>query len=137
MKKTITVSVSLVLVILLCLVSCGNNKDPWADAVYTENTSFGEGETTIEVEVKVNDNAVTFTVNTDKTTLGDALTEHSLIDGEAGAYGLYVKKVNGITADYDKDQSYWAFYKNGDALMSGVDTTEISNGEHYEIVYTK
>ena len=29
----------------------------------------------------------------------DALIEHNLIEGEKGAYGLYVKKVNGITAE--------------------------------------
>ena len=124
------------LVILLCFASCGS-KNPWDDAIYKEDKTFGEGKTTVEVELTVNENNVTFTLKTDKTTLGDALTEHGLIEGEEGAYGLYVKKVNGITADYDIDKTYWAFYKDGVALLTGVDSTDISNGEHYEIVYTK
>lgn len=124
------------LVILLCFASCGS-KNPWDDAIYKEDKTFGEGKATVEVELTVNENNVTFTIKTDKTTLGDALTEHGLIEGEEGAYGLYVKKVNGITADYDVDKTYWAFYKDGVALLTGVDSTDISDGEHYEIVYTK
>ena len=109
----------------------------WSDADYVEDTTFGNGSKTVQVEVKVGEESVTFTIKTDKATLGEALLEHNLIAGEQSAYGLYVKKVNGITADYDVDQSYWGFCKNGEHMMSGVDTTEISDGEHYELVYTK
>ena len=69
--------------------------------------------------------------------LGDALSEHDLLEGEEGEFGLYVKKVNGILADYDIDKTYWGLYKNGEYLMTGVDTTEIADGEHYELVKTK
>ena len=48
-------------------------------------------------------------------------------------YGLYVKFVNGIEADYDNDQTYWALYKSGEYMLTGVDTTVISDGEHYEL----
>lgn len=109
----------------------------WADADYVEDTTFGSGAKTVVVEVKVGEESVTFTIKTDKTILGEALIEHNLIAGEEGPYGLYIKQVNGITADYDIDQSYWGFYKNGEYMMSGVDTTEISDGEHYELVYSK
>ncbi len=109
----------------------------WADAVYTENTTFGEGAVAVTVKVEAEGKSVELTVKTDKTTLGDALLEHDLIAGDEGAYGLYVKKVNGITADYDIDQSYWAFNKDGEMMMTGVDGTEIKDGEHYELVYTK
>ena len=57
--------------------------------------------------------------------------ELDLIAGEDGEFGLYVKKVNGITADYDVDQTYWAFYINGEYAMSGVDKTTIAVGESY------
>ena len=50
---------------------------------------------------------------------------------------MYIKFVNGIEADYDKDKSYWAFYKNGEYMLSGVDTTAIADGEHYELVKEK
>ena len=139
MKKTVIslTSLALTLILILLLVSCGNSEDPWKKATYLEDAEFGEGKTTVQVEVKAEDKSVTFTIKTDKKTLGDALLEHDLIAGEEGAYGLYVKVVNGITADFDVDQSYWGLSQNGENLMTGVDGVEITNGEHYELVYTK
>lgn len=109
----------------------------WKDATVTEDTTYGEGAVTIQVEVKAEDKSVTLTIKTDKETLGDALTEHNLVDGEKSEYGLYVKKVIGMTADYDIDQSYWSFSKDGEMMMTGVDGENISDGAHYEITYTK
>ena len=130
--------VALVLAMLCsCIGQASDGKDPWEDAVYKEDTVIGEGAITVYVEVKVNENSVTLTVNTDKNILGDALLENGIIEGEDGAYGIYIKKVNGILADYDIDASYWGFYKDGEYMMSGVDSTEIFGGEHYELVYTK
>ncbi len=72
-----------------------------------------------------------FEVHTDKETVGEALLEAGLIDGEESEFGLYVKTVNGITADYDEDGVYWAFYVNGEYASSGVDTTPITEGDSY------
>lgn len=142
MKKMIR-SVVLVVVVLsfvLCLVSCNEKIDAeglWENATYRSDKEFGKGEKTVEVEVKVEEQSVTFTIHTDADTLGAALLEHELIAGEDGQYGIYVKTVNGILADYDVNKSYWGFYQNGEYLMSGVDTTAIVGGEHFEIVYSK
>lgn len=78
-----------------------------------------------------------FTVTSSKKTVGEALLDEGLIEGEDGPYGLYVKKVNGIVADYDVDQSYWSFNINGEYAMTGVDTTDIVDGDTYSFVYTK
>ena len=139
MKKTITLSISMLLIFMLCLTSC-NTVDAeglWEDATHRRDMTFGEGEKTIEVEVKVEDQSVTFTINTDEKYLADAMLEHELIEGEEGAFGLYVKKVNGITADYDKDKAWWGLYKNGEVTPAGASLTEIADGEHYEFVYSK
>ena len=139
MKKNLIISLSVVLIFMLCLTSC-NTVDAeglWEEATYRRDMTFGSGDTTVQLEVKVEDQSVTFTIKTDKETLGDALLEHELISGDEGAYGLYVKEVNGIRADYDKDGAYWALYKDGEMSMTGVDSTNISDGEHYEFVYTK
>ena len=109
----------------------------WADALYRSDKSFGDGAKTIEVEVKADDKSVTFTIKTDKENLGEALLEHKLVEGEQGAYGLYIKKVNGITADYDVDKHYWSLSKSGTALMTGADGEKISGGEHYELTRAK
>ncbi|MBQ4570012.1 MAG: DUF4430 domain-containing protein [Ruminococcus sp.] len=109
----------------------------WADAAYTEDTVLGEGNTTFFFEVKVGTHSVTFTVNTDETLVGAALLENGIIAGDDGPYGLYVKTVNGIFADYDVNGTYWGFYQDGEYAMNGVDATNIENGAHYEMVYSK
>ena len=142
MKKTLQTGL-LFLLALLIAASFGSCADApetdalWEDAAYTADTTLGDGAKTVEVEVKAGEQSVTCTVKTDKTTLGDALLEHGLIAGDEGPYGLYLKTVNGILADYDVDQSYWAFYKDGEMMMVGVDGADIADGEHYELVYTK
>jgi len=138
MKKLICII--MLAVLCLCFVSCGQQEqvtDVWESAIYKEDTELGKGGKTVFVEVKAMDKTVTFTINSDKKTLGEALMEHKLIEGEKGAYGLYVKKVNGIEADYDKNQCYWGFNKNGEGMLTGVDGAEFKDGEHYELVYTK
>ena len=137
MKKILTAS--LLIIICISLISCNTvaKEGLWENATYRKDKEFGKGETTIYVEVSAGDESVTFTINTDKKTVGDALLEHNLIEGENSEYGLYVKRVNGITADYDVDQSYWAFYINGEYAMSGVDTTNVSAGATYKLEYTK
>ncbi len=109
----------------------------WVNATYVENMTFGEGAKTLIIKIEADGQAVTFTVKSDKETVGEALIEHSLISGENGAYGLYIKVVNGIKADFDTDGAYWSFNKNGEYMMSGVDTTKFADGEQYELVYTK
>ena len=111
--------------------------DIWKDALYQEDVTLGEGAKTLQVEFEAEKHSITVTLKTDKDILGDALLELGLVAGEQGAYGLYIKKANGITADYDIDQTYWAFYQNGEYMMTGVDTTTIKGGEHFELVRTK
>ena len=128
------------ILMLLCLVSCAKPTDTntlWENALYNEDTELGEGAKTVKVKVEVGEKSVVFTVKTDEAILGDALMAHGLIDGDEGQYGLYVKKVNGIVADYDIDGHYWGFYKDGDYMMTGIDMTEFADGESYELVYSK
>ena len=109
----------------------------WADAIYRTDKTFGEGEKTIQVEVKADSTSVTFTIKTNATTLEEALVENDLVEGDDGIYGLYIKKVNGILADYDVDQTYWAVEKNGEKCNTGASSINIADGEHYELVRTK
>jgi len=137
MKKIIFLILSVVLVCTLTSCTSSDKTNPWDSAAYTENTELGNGSMTIFVKLVVKDKSVDFTINTDKSTLGDALLENELISGEKGPYGMYVKFVNGIEADYDKTKSYWAFTKEGTSLLTGVDGEKISSGNKYEIIYTE
>ena len=99
---------------------------------------LGEGSTKFDFTVVDKEGSKTeFEIHTDKKTVGEALVELKLIEGEDSEYGLFVKKVNGITADYDKDGMYWAFYINDEYAMSGVDSTEIKEGESYSFKMEK
>ncbi len=111
--------------------------DLWAHATYTKNIFFGEGENSFYLEVVAGGRSVTFLINTDETVVGKALLAHEIIAGDEGPYGLYVKTVNGMLADYDVNSAYWAFCKDGELMMTGVDMTDIEQGAHYEMVYTK
>ena len=129
----------LALLMTLCFVACADveKTGAWETATYDRDTELGEGEKTVTVKVIAEEQELTFTIHTDKETLGDALLEHKLIDGDQGPYGLYVKKVNGIVADYDVDQTWWKLSKAGVDAMTGVDSTEIADGEQYELTRTK
>ena len=102
------------------------------EAPETEVTVLGEGQTKFLFTVVDKDGVETqFEIQTEKENVGDALLELGLIAGENGDFGLFVKTVNGIVADYDIDKTYWAFYVNGEYAMSGVDTTTIEEGAAY------
>ena len=136
----------LIVAMAFTTVGCGtkdnddNNQPSTETQGSTENEKIvlGEGQTKFAfVVVDKDGNETSFEIHTDKTIVGDALLEVGLIAGEAGAYGLYVKTVNGITADYDVDQTYWAFYVNGEYATAGVDTTVIEESTTYSFKVEK
>ena len=141
MKRTnkIAAVVVLALMMVLGLSACGKKEavNLWDNAKWTEDVSLGEGNKTVEVEIEMEEKSITLTIASDKDILGEILLDHEVIEGEMGAYGMYIKSVNGVQADYDVDQAYWAVYQDGEYLMTGVDSTEVSDGAHYELVYTK
>ena len=97
-------------------------------------TEYGEGATKFTISVTDYDGVKTVcVVNTDEKTVGDALEKLGLVEGEEGVYGLYIKKVMGIRADYDLDGKYWAFYIDGNYATKGIDLTEITAGTQYEL----
>lgn len=140
-KKTLSLILCTVLIAAMALLTtgCSDNKNqeiPQTSAPAIQPGGaipvMGEGENVFVFSIFDKDGKETaYEIHTDKTIVGEALQELGLIDGEAGQYGLYVKTVNGITVDYDKDGAYWAFYIDGEYAMSGVDVTEIEAGRSY------
>ena len=140
-RKITSLLLCMMLIVAMALTAgCGGKKqeNPSSAGQEVSATKLGEGKTQFNFTVVDKDGKETaFDIHTDKTTVGDALLELGLIAGEEGAYGLYVKQVNGITADYDVDQTYWAFYINGEYAMSGVDTTTIEKDAVYSFKVEK
>ena len=125
----------------LLTVGCNgkNSADPASPSqVDHEGNVLGEGETQFTFDVVDQEgNETQFEIHTDKETVGEALLELGLIAGEEGDYGLYVKTVNGITADYDEDGAYWAFYIDGEYAATGVDATPVKEGGTYSFKVEK
>jgi len=106
------------------------------EEVPTDVTVKGEGKTAFNFEVTDLDGKTTkFLVKTDKTTVGDALLELELIVESEQSPGLMVV-VNGISADYNKDGAWWAYYINGESAVEGVKNTEIDPTATYSFVKT-
>lgn len=136
----------LIAAMALFAAGCGDEKNTSGTGVkegagtqvYEDGAVIGEGAVQFTFCVVYKDGTErTLTVNTDKTTVGEALIEHEIIAGEVGEFGLYVKEVNGTTADFDTDGTYWAFYINGEYAISGVDTTDITDGATYSFKVEK
>lgn len=102
------------------------------DTAQAEDNVLGEGNTSFLFTVVDGEkNEKQYEIHTDKETVGEALLELNLIAGDEGDYGLYVKTVDGIDADYDKDGVYWAFYVDDAYAQGGVDTTKAEDGHSY------
>ena len=106
----------------------------WDSAQYTEDTELGEGANAITFECTAEDRTVTFTIHTDAEHLRAALEDSGLIAGDESEFGMYVKTVNGMSADYEADGYYWSLYVDGEYATTGVDTTPVTDGGSYAFV---
>ncbi len=140
-KKTLPLILCLVLCAAMTILAtgCGVKKSegPYSTKIYKSGT-IGKGATSFNLDVvNAEGKTVNLKVKTDEATVGAALLKLEVIAGDNSEYGLYVKCVNGDVADYDKDQSYWAFYINGEYAMTGVDATDITPGATYALKVEK
>ena len=134
LKTNVIAVVALLLVAIFCLASCNkiDAEGLWESATYRKDVTVGDGSKEVKITVEVEEQFITITVKTDQKMLGDALFEQEIINDPA-----FFDTLNGIKADWDKDQAYWAFYKGEEYMTVGVNDTEISGGESYRFVYTK
>ena len=127
-KITRLTAALLVLVLALSLAACGT-KTP------AETEAPAAGKHFIFTVVDDKGESTSFVLTSEEETVGAALLAEGLIEGEESQYGLYVKTVNGLTADYDADGHYWAFYIGEDYASTGVDQTPLEDGGSYAFQY--
>ena len=77
-----------------------------------------------------------FRYETDAEYLSQVLLEEGLVQGEEGPYGLMISAVDGETADWNVDQSYWALYIGEAYATTGADGIVLTDGGEYSLVYT-
>ena len=95
------------------------------------------GSKTITVEVVHKDgSAKTFTYTSEEEYLGPVLLAEKLVVGEMGPYGLVISAVDGETADWNVDNSYWALYIGQEYATTGADGVVLTDGALYRLVYT-
>lgn len=95
-----------------------------------------EGAKTITVTVVHKDKTEkTFTYHTDEEFLGKVLYAEGLIKNEGADEGMF-NIVDGEKADWNENKSYWSLYQGEEYAMQGVDTTPISDGDTFKLVYT-
>lgn len=77
----------------------------------------------------------TFNYETAGGKLGPILVEEGLAV-ESNSPGLF-NTIDGETADWNVDQSYWSFYVGEEMAMYGMNDAVIHDGDVFKLVYTK
>lgn len=144
MKKLLAaLLIILSMISLFAFISCDMNEEVnteagdtlsglWANAKYTSDTTLGEGAKTVTVAIVAEGKTVILTVKTNENNLGDALYNLGIINDAS-----FFDTCNGMKADWNADQSWWAFKQNGKMLNYGVGDAKINGGESFSIEYTK
>lgn len=126
-KAMIGIAVLAVVIVVLAVIYC----------IFREKPVEGSKSITIEV-VNQSSESENYQLKTDAEYLRQAMEEAEglTFSGTESEYGLMVETVNGVTADYNADGAYWAFYVNGEYCMYGVDTQPVEDGDAFSIIYT-
>ena len=129
---SVTLIIALLAAMALSLSGCAKEEKKSADTASADSV-------TVTVEVVDNEEkSKEYTISLPAgSTLWDALEKEKLAEASDSEYGKYIHTVNGLRADYDADGAYWALQQDGELMMTGASDTVISDGDHYELIYTK
>ena len=98
-------------------------------------TQVGGKEITVTV-VHADGAAKEFTYKTDAEFLGEVILSEGLVVGEEGPYGLMISAVDGETASWEENQSYWSILIGEEYATLGADNIPLEDGGAYSLVYT-
>lgn len=127
-KKVLLALIPVVLIAVLAIVFL----------VFKPGTTSGSKKVEIDVVNNVGETKA-YNVKTDAEYLRQAMEETKglTFSGTESEYGMMVIEVNGVTADYNVDKSYWAFYVNDEYCNYGIDEQPVADGDVFRIEYTK
>lgn len=138
-KRTCTSrGLALLLSLLLVLGSfagCGGKQESSGAGSGSQAVSAASKSITLTV-VHKDGSQKDFPIQTDAQNLREALEQEKLIAGEESEYGLFVNTVDGEKAD-EANEEWWKLTdKDGEMSPTGVDGTEISDGDAYTFTLT-
>lgn len=102
--------------------------------LYTQQPVAGAKTLTVKI-IHGDESSRELSIRTDAEFLRQALEEQALISGDESEFGLFIKTVDGETAD-ESLQQWWCITKGGGQLMTGADSTPVQDGEQYELTLT-
>ena len=121
---------------LICLILALTVVFSFAACAKDESASGGAVKKFTVIVIHADGSEKTFEYASSEANVGPVLTEAGLIKGNDGPYGLEITEVDGEKAVYAEDGAYWAVYVGEEYALSGIDTTPITEGGVYKLVYT-
>lgn len=129
-KKTIgwCIAIAVIVIVMGCIY--------WLNRPKTSS-----GSKKVELDVVDNEeNTTTYSIQTDAEVLTDLMDELSTsqdfsYSGTSSSMGYYIETVNGVTADYSKDSSYWAIYVNGEYGQYSADQQPVNDQDVFKLSY--
>ena len=124
-KRTLIITVAVILVLAAAMTAA------WI--LWREKPMEGSKEVTIEVIDKAG-NSTVYELSTDAEYLRGAMEEAEGLTFTAQDGMVFT--VNGESADFSIDSSYWGFFVNGEYCNYGIDTQPVEDGDAFQIIYT-
>lgn len=133
MKKQTKILIAIVAAIVLIAAMIG--------VYFAAKPDTQTGAKTVTIKVIDNEQKTTeYVVHTDGEYLLNVMKDAKALgltfDGEETEYGFSVYTINGVTADFNVDASYWSFYVNDEYCNYGVDAQPAADGDVFIIQYT-
>ncbi len=101
--------------------------------------SSTEGEKAVTIQILDDKkNLSSYEINTNAEYLRQAMEQCQGLTfiGSEGPYGLMLHTINGITAEYDKNQAWWSIYVNDELGNYGIDQQPVADGDIFRLEYT-
>lgn len=128
MKKLFAILLALAMTLSLCACAAAGGNE-------TTGSTGEAGKSFTVTVVHADKSEKVFTYQTGEKLLGDFLEAEGLISSQGADDGMF-HTVDGEKADWNENQSYWAFYIGSEYAMTGIYATEITDGGVYKLEYT-
>ena len=123
-KKTLIAVIAVVAVLAILL-----------GVYFVARPTATEGEKTFTLIVAHSARVDSFTITTEEEFLAHALINEGIINDEGIETGMYFT-VDGETANWEENQSYWAIYVGEEYATVGLNDLPIEDGGVYKLEYT-